>query len=101
VTILATAYSDPAREAHWGERTHGTGDHEPMVHTVTYGRGRVFGTALGHVDGGATPGSSPWPAMDCVGFSTLIQRGAEWAATGKVTQDVPEDFPSKLGVSFR
>ena len=32
LTILATAYSDPAREAHWGVLTHGTGDHEPMVY---------------------------------------------------------------------
>ena len=52
MTILATAWSDPAREAHWGVRTHGTGDDEPMVHTVRYGRGRIVGTAMGHVDGG-------------------------------------------------
>ena len=32
MTILATAWSDPAREAHRGVRTHGTGDDEPMVH---------------------------------------------------------------------
>lgn len=101
MTVLATAYSDPAREAHWGERTHGTGDHEPIAHTVRYGEGRVFGTAMGHVDGGAAPGSGRWPAMECIGFTTLIQRGAEWAATGKVTQDAPEDFPTALGVSLR
>ena len=101
MTILATAYSDPAREAHWGTLTHGTGDHEPMVYTIRYGEGRVFGTAMGHVDGGAPAGSSPWPAIDCVGFATLIQRGAEWAATGKVTQPVPETFPTEDGVSLR
>jgi len=56
MTILATAYSDPAREAHWGVLTHGTGDHEPMVYTIRYGEGRVFGTAMGHVDGGAPVG---------------------------------------------
>ena len=101
MTILATAYSDPAREAHWGTLTHGTGDHEPMVYTIRYGEGRVFGTAMGHVDGGAPAGSSPWPAINCVGFATLIQRGAEWAATGKVTQPVPETFPTEDGVSLR
>ncbi|MCY4122138.1 MAG: hypothetical protein OXG72_14595 [Acidobacteria bacterium] len=94
MTILATAYSDPAREAHWGVLTHGTGDHEPMVYTIRYGEGRVFGTAMGHVDGGAPVGSGRWPAIDCVGFVTLIQRGAEWAATGEVTQAVPETFPT-------
>ncbi len=101
MTILATAYSDPAREAHWGERTHGTGDDEPMVYTIRYGEGRVLGTAMGHVDGGAAVGSGPWPAIECVGFITLIQRGAEWAATGEVTQAVPDRFPTALGVSLR
>jgi len=33
--------------------------------------------------------------MECVGFMTTLQRGAEWAATGEVTQDIPNDFPSK------
>ena len=101
MTILATAYSDPAREAHWGERTHGTGEHEPMVHTVRFGRGRVFGTAMGHVDGGAPMGSGPWPAMECIGFITMIQRGAEWAATGNVTQPVPHRFPTATATQFR
>ena len=101
MTILATAYSDPAREAHWGVETHGTGEHEPMIYTVEYGEGRVFGTAMGHVDGGAPVGSGPWPAIDCVGFITLIQRGAEWAATGAVTQTVPSAFPTATEVSLR
>ena len=101
MTILATAYSDPAREAHWGVETHGTGEHEPMIYTVEYGEGRVLGTAMGHVDGGAPVGSGPWPAIDCVGFITLIQRGAEWAATGKVTQTVPAAFPTATEVSLR
>ena len=101
MTILATAYSDPAREAHWGVLTHGTGDHEPMIYTIRYGEGRVFGTAMGHVDGGAPIGSGPWPAIDCVGFVTLIQRAAEWAATGEVTQAVPETFPTAGAISLR
>jgi hypothetical protein len=68
---------------------------------VRYGRGRIVGTALGHVDGGAPLGSGPWPAIECVGFITLIQRAAEWAATGNVTQPVPDDFPTGAGVSLR
>jgi len=75
LTVLATAYSDPA--------TGGSGEHEPALFIVRYGKGRVFNTVLGH---------SP-EAMRCVGFITTLQRAAEWAATGRVTQDVPEDFP--------
>ena len=101
MTILATAYSDPKYEAHWGVEKQGTGEHEPMAITVRYGKGRVFGTAMGHVDAGAKPGSGPWPAMDCIGFITLIQRGAEWAATGKVTQKVPDGFPTATEVKLR
>ena len=41
------------------------------------------------------------PAMQCVGFQTLLLRGAEWAATGKVTQPVPEDFPTDKSISLR
>jgi hypothetical protein len=29
-----------------------------------------------------------------VGFITTFLRGTEWAATGKVTQKIPADFPS-------
>jgi type 1 glutamine amidotransferase len=75
--ILATAYSDP--------KTGGTGRHEPMLMTLTYGDGRVFHTVLGHAD----------YSMTCVGFITTLLRGTEWAATGAVTIPVPEDFPTK------
>jgi hypothetical protein len=36
-----------------------------------------------------------------VGFMTTFQRGTEWAATGKVTQKVPKDFPTADSVSYR
>jgi len=74
--ILSTAYSDPA--------TGGTGDHELMLFTVSYGKGRVFHTTLGH----------DVLAMSCVGFRTTLLRGTEWSATGKVTQKPPADFPT-------
>ena len=83
LTVLATAYSDPS--------TRGTGKHEPILMTVQYGRGRVFHTTLGHHT----------LAMQCAGFITTLQRGAEWAATGKVTQAVPEDFPGADTTSLR
>jgi uncharacterized protein len=65
--ILARAFSDP--------ETGGTGKEEPILWTVHYGKGRVFYTALGH----------NVAAMREVGFVTTFARGAEWAATGKVT----------------
>ena len=74
--ILATAYASPEYK--------GTGRHEPMLMTLEYGNGRVFHTVLGHAD----------YSMNCVGFVTTLQRGAEWAATGKVTIPVPENFPT-------
>ena len=83
LTVLATAYSDPEMK--------GTGNHEPMIFAIDYGQGRVFHTALGHMD----------YSMECVGFITTFQRGAEWAASGKVTQKVPEDFPGVKQVSTR
>ncbi len=87
LTVLATAFSDPTKN--------GTGHHEPMLMTTTFGKGRVFHTALGHAGGGKRI------AQQCVGFIVTFQRGAEWAVTGKVTQKVPADFPDTEKVSLR
>ncbi len=75
MTVLATAYSDPANK--------GTGRDEPILLVVDYGKGRVFHTTMGH----------DLIALSCVGFIATFQRGTEWAATGKVTQKVPANFP--------
>jgi hypothetical protein len=40
-------------------------------------------------------------AMKCSGFIATFQRGAEWAATGNVTQQIPFDFPSAAAVVIR
>ncbi len=91
-TILATAYSDEEGNAPpWNPEVKGLGQHVPMIMAIDYGQGRVFHTALGHFD----------YSMECVGFITTLQRGTEWAATGDVTQGVPEDFPSKDQTSSR
>lgn len=87
--LLYTAYSDVS--------TGGSGREEPLLFTVSYGKGRIFHTMLGHA--GETPENSP--AMQCTGFQVSLLRGAEWAATGKVTQAVPADFPSAEQVSMR
>ena len=76
VHLLATAYSD--------RKYRGTGEHEPMIWTVEYGKGRVFHTPMGH----------DLPALRCLGFVATLQRGTEWAATGRVTLPLPEGFPT-------
>jgi hypothetical protein len=73
VQILATAFSDAKGK--------GTGANEPIVWTVPAGKGRVFVTLLGH---DATATSAP-------GAVSILVRGVEWAATGKVTIPVAKD----------
>jgi N-acetylneuraminic acid mutarotase len=83
LTVLATAADSPELQA--------AGRNEPMLMALTYGRGRVFHTTLGH----------DIEALESVGFIVTFQRGAEWAATGAVTQAVPADFPTAEKVSRR
>jgi len=83
MTVLGTAFSDP--------QNRGTGYDEPMLIVLSYGKGRVFHTTLGH----------DAEAIRCVGFISTFARGVEWAATGKVTQKVPDDFPGATKVSTR
>jgi hypothetical protein len=88
MVILATAFADSAAGG-------GTMRDEPLLMTITYGKGRIFHTAMGHAD------EDGGPAMHCVGFITTLQRGAEWAVTGNVTQPLPWDFPNRAGVVLR
>lgn len=74
--VLATTFADQAFR--------GSGTNEPMVVVTELGKGRAFNCALGH---------DPKPMLG-VGFRTLMLRGTEWAATGKVTIPVPADWPA-------
>jgi len=82
-TIIATALCPKDQK--------GTGNHEPMLMTINYDKGRIFNTTLGHED----------YSFESVGFITTLLRGVEWAATGKVTQAVPSDFPTEKKSSKR
>jgi type 1 glutamine amidotransferase len=79
LTVLTTAFAAKDKK--------GSGEHEPIMFTIRYGEGRVFHNVLGH----------DTTAMSGVGFQAMTQRGAEWAATGKVTlpplseADLPAD----------
>lgn len=77
MTILATAADT--------KKLQEAGRNEPMLMTIDYDEGRVFHTTLGH----------DTEAFEGVGFIVTFLRGTEWAASGKVTQEVPDDFPAK------
>ncbi len=87
--LLYTAYSPTEKN--------GSGREEPLIFTVKYGKGRIFHTMLGHCGDSLDDN----PSMQCAGFQTLLLRGSEWCATGKVTQAVPKDFPTAEQVSLR
>ncbi len=78
VTVLGSAYSD--------KQQGGTGNDEPLLMAISYDKGRVFHTALGH----------SVETMKGVGFQVTLARGSEWAATGKVTLPAPpaDDLPA-------
>lgn len=77
MTILATAADSAVLQKE--------GRNEPMLMAIDYEKGRVFHTTLGH----------DTEAFEGVGFIVTFLRGSEWAASGKVTQKAPADFPNK------
>lgn len=74
--VLATAYSNSSQG--------GTGTNEPLVYTVTYGKGRVFVSLLGHDTSSAV-------LPDTL---LLLGRGAQWVLKSKITLPIPKDFPA-------
>lgn len=76
--VLARAYS--------AEEQGGIGTYEPVIYITPFGAGRSFNCALGH---DAT-------ALKSVGCRLLMLRGTQWAATGKVSLEVPVDISQAL-----
>ncbi len=64
IHILVSAYSD------WSKKV------EPLAFTLSYGKGRVFHDCFGH----------DAKAVENPPVARLLARGAEWAATGQVTE---------------
>jgi type 1 glutamine amidotransferase len=68
VNVLGSSLSDVTHER------------EPMLMAISFGKGRVFHTTLGHYV----------EALQGLGFQVTFARGTEWAATGRVTQPAPK-----------
>ena len=86
ITVLSYAFDSTATHRNW-----------PVEWVVTYGKGRVYNSSMGHLwQGEIYP-----PAYRCVGFQTTMIRAAEWLATGKVTYPVPIDFPTKESICLK
>ena len=76
MNILATAFA--------AKKYKGSGRHEPILMAIDFGEGRIFHSTLGHAV----------YSCESVAFITTFLRGTQWAATGEVDIEVPEDFPT-------
>lgn len=74
--ILCTAFATASNK--------GNDREEPVAICRHQGKGRVFYLVLGHDEA----------AMQNLGWKTLMLRGAQWAATGKVSIPIPEKLSS-------
>ena len=73
--ILAKAFSSPGKG--------GSNQNEPVALITRFGKGRCFNLVLGHDSS----------VMTNAAWRTLMKRGVEWAAKGKVTVPIPKDWP--------
>lgn len=86
LTILSYAFDSTDTHKLW-----------PVEWVISYGKGRVYNSSMGHLWQGET---YP-PAYRCIGFQTTIIRVTEWLATGKVKHPIPANFPTETAVSLR
>jgi len=77
-TVLGSAFAPASNK--------GSDELEPIVLCQQIGPGRSYFLVLGH----------DVRAMKNLGFQTLLLRGSEWAATGKVTQKVPDELSPNI-----
>ena len=84
LTILTYALSEVSKQ------------NEPMDWVSRFGKGRVYTTMQGH-----TWQNEANPNLECVAFQTLLARGLEWTASGRVTIPVPANLPTAQRVSLR
>jgi type 1 glutamine amidotransferase len=86
LTVLSYAYDSTGTHRMW-----------PIEWVVSYGKGRVYNSSLGHVwQGDIYPTN-----YRCIGYQTTVIRVTEWLATGKVTYPIPDNFPTKDSLSLR
>jgi type 1 glutamine amidotransferase len=76
--ILGTATNAKLKEEDIAE--------QPVIMVSKYGKGNIFHTTLGH----------DARAMRNTGFKQVLLRGTEWAATGKVSQDLAQELNSQI-----
>src|SRR5690554_747739 len=86
LTVLSSAYDSTDTKKVW-----------PVEWVISYGKGRVYNSSMGHLWHGETYPES----YRCVGFQTTVIRATEWLATGKVTFPLPPDFPDRDNSSLR
>jgi type 1 glutamine amidotransferase len=85
LTILSYAYDSTGTYRMW-----------PVEWVVSYGKGRVYNSSMGHL----WQGDNYPLAYRCIGYQTTVIRASEWLATGKVTYPVPGNFPAKDSLSL-
>ncbi len=86
ITVLSYAFDSTGTRKFW-----------PVEWVVSYGKGSVYNSSMGHLWKGET---YP-PAYRCVGFQTTIIRVTEWLAKKKVSYPVPKNFPTATTISLR
>lgn len=76
------------------------GEYWPIEWVVTYGKGRVYCSSLGHVWSDESETHQPVDLL-AADEQTLIPRAIQWLARRPITIPVPSDFPTAEKTSIR
>jgi type 1 glutamine amidotransferase len=74
-----------------------TGLNFPTEWVVEYDKGRIYNSTFGHYWHNLP--EDP-PGIRCIGFRTLLHRATRWLAGAEITEDAPDNFPSKDQISL-